>query len=143
MLQKQFLLLIVFFCIASTIFAQTVTGVRISFKTTDNDKDDDTGVETIFKTSNNTDIAYRRDNYGHFNDHSEFNADLQMRNSSIDCNNMAGSTITINIFPNGHDTWNFDFDLIITCSDGSTKSYPFRGIHLTQSNINFVGTLTN
>ena len=143
MTRKTLLLLCIVTGLASITQAQTVTGVSISFKTTNNDKDGDTGVEAIYKTGDNTIVAYRRDNYGHFNDHSEYLASLDLKNSSVGCGNTPGSTITINIFPNGHDTWNFDFDLIIACSDGSTKSYPFRGIHLTQDNTNFVGTLNN
>ena len=143
MLTKTLILLSMFACLTSSLFAQTITGVSISFKTTSNDKDGDTGVEAIYKMADNTIVAYKRDNYGHFDNNSEYLATLDLKNSTIGCGNTAGSTITINIFSNGHDTWNFDFDILIACSDGSTKSYSFRGISLNQNNNNFVGTLTN
>ena len=143
MLTKTLILLSMFACLTSSLFAQTITGVSISFKTTSNDKDGDTGVEAIYKMADNTIVAYKRENYGHFDNNSEYLTTLDLKNSTIGCGNTAGSTITINIFPNGHDTWNFDFDILIACSDGSTKSYSFRGISLNQNNNNFVGTLTN
>jgi len=106
---------------------------KLRFHTNDEDKDHDTHVTITVRDSGGT-IAARADNdFGHFDDQSDFETFVPVRNQSSSAQMQAGQ-ITIRIDPNGHDTWRFNFDLDLVFDDNSRLGGGQAGLSLDQNN---------
>lgn len=113
---------------------------RIRFHTNDEDKDHDTHV-TITVRDGGGNIAARVDNdFGHFDDQSDFETFVPIRNQSSRADMQTGR-ITIRIDPNGHDTWRFNFDLDLVFDDNSRLGGGQTGLQLNQNNREFTAGL--
>jgi hypothetical protein len=106
----------------------------ITFHTNDEDKDHDTHVTVTVKDVNGLVCAQVDNDWGHFNDQSNAGPfGLFIRNQQTEDLLQSGS-LTIRIDPNGHDTWRFNFNLVLTFNDGSTLSGGVGGLQLSQNN---------
>jgi hypothetical protein len=104
----------------------------ISFHTNDEDKDDDTHITVTMKDKDNIVSALISNDFGHFDDHSDTGPyALTILNPSSRGSVQSGS-VTIHIDPNGHDTWRFNFFLLLRFSDGKTLSGGANNLELTQ-----------
>jgi hypothetical protein len=84
------------------------------------------------KDKDNIVAAYISNDFGHFDDHSDTGPyALTIYNPSSRSSLQSGD-ITIHIDPNGHDTWRFNFILLMRFSDGKTLSGGANGLELTQ-----------
>jgi hypothetical protein len=119
---------------------KAISGVKVEFATTQQNKDHDTGVEVYYRTADNRVIATARIEQG---DNTEYPPNtsailsLEMKGSYYD-SDLPHSKINIRIFPNGHDTWTFDLNIIIVYSDGTESSFiSSTGWSLSQDNSSY------
>ena len=97
--------------------AVTVSNLKIEFRTADDDKDDNTGLDVrIANVTSYTQTANER-----FPDPGVKTKD--MTPSSVPLVQLRGCQLWITISPAGHDTWKFDFTLSGDRSDGGKFSY--------------------
>lgn len=104
-----------------------LTGARINYRTTDNDKDHDTTVVTIVDVGGTT-IASAAGAYGKWDDH--FNAGwigLNVVERRRKAEVLGAGTLKIVERPNGSDEWHFDYTLELTFSDGAVKTFDGSG----------------
>ncbi len=96
-----------------------LTGAKIIFNTTTNDKDGDTKVRVIIKDDSRTAVLEIEGDFAHFDDHSTHTEDLRLLNlTSRD--SVKKGTWEIRITPNGDDRWEFNFEIDFFFNDGST-----------------------
>jgi hypothetical protein len=99
-----------------------VRSLWITFGTRNEDKDADTGLVVEVRAANGRVLAryqQRRDKkYGRFFTHTE---QLQT-DSPVFETEMTSAVLTVDISPNGNDTWEFDWQLDGTWSDGQPFS---------------------
>ncbi len=99
-----------------------IRSVWISFRTTFDNKDDDTGVLVQMSLPNGRVLAryeqMRNKEYRQLFTHTE---QLQLLGPVLE-RDLAGTILTIDISPNGSDTWEFEYTLEGTWSDGSPFS---------------------
>src|SRR2546430_4517968 len=106
----------------------------ISFHTNDEDKDHDTHVTVTVRDVNGLVCAQVDNDWGHFDDQSDAGPfGLIIRNRQTP-DLLQSGTLTIRIDPNGHDTWRFNFNLVLTFLDQSTLSGGQQGLQLSQNN---------
>jgi hypothetical protein len=92
---------------------------KITFQTNDEDKNDDTLVLVSVRNSATTIAAQIEDRFQHFNDHSDAGPfDLLVVNP-LPRDQLKTGNMTIQITPNGNDTWRFNLFLDLRFSDGS------------------------
>lgn len=105
---------------------------RISFHTTDEDKDDDTHVTVTLVDDDGITAARISNDFGHFDDHSDSGPyALTILNPSRKDSLQSGKII-LRIDPNGHDTWRFNFFIDMQFGDGTRLSGGANGLELTQ-----------
>lgn len=107
--------------------AQVVlTGARVGFFTTDDNKDFDTRV-SINLTLGGAAVASVSDTWGEFPD----NSDSGMKDLAITDHAVAKEAIIkdgkvqLVAAPVGHDEWHFNWEIVLMFSDGTTNRYPF------------------
>ena len=106
---------------------------RVRFHTNDEDKDHDTHVTFTVRDSGGRIAARIDSDFGHFDDQSDFETFVPIRNQSSAAEMQAGS-VTVRVDPNGHDTWRFNFDLDLVFDDNSRLGGGQAGISLDQNN---------
>ena len=111
-----------------------LANAAVSFHTNDEDKDHDTHVTVTVRDVNGLVCAQVDNDWGHFDDQSDAGPfGLKIRNRQAVQPLQSGS-LTIRIDPNGHDTWRFNFNLVLTFDDGSTLAGGADGQQLSQNN---------
>jgi hypothetical protein len=111
-----------------------LANATISFHTNDEDKDHDTHVTVTIRDVNSLVCAQVDNDWGHFDDQSDAGPfGLNIRNRQT-ADLLQSGNLTIRIDPNGHDTWRFNFNLVLTCGDGATLSGGVQGLQLSQNN---------
>ena len=112
----------------------TLQEASISFHTNDDDKDPDAKVTVTVKDFNNNPVALLSDTLGHFDDHSD-NGPFRLpvlSNSSRE--QVRRGRVEIRIDPHGNDTWKFNFDLLLTFSDGTILGAGVDRLELSEDN---------
>jgi len=105
----------------------TLIGASVSFRTTDNDKDGDTNVSIYVICGGNT-VAAVSGQWGHWDDNSDhgpftLNVSDHPRKDQV----IGACTARVVESPNGHDEWHFNWGMVLTFSDGTSKSYNWGG----------------
>ena len=123
--------------------AQVVlTGARVGFFTTDDNKDFDTRV-SIHLTLGGATVASVSDTWGEFPD----NSDSGMKDLTITDQAVAKEAlikdgkVQLVEAPVGHDEWHFNWGLVLIFSDGTTKKYDFAGGNVDYDRANIVKEL--
>lgn len=104
----------------------TFSGASIFFRTTDNDKDDDTHVSVSIKCGGSI-VASVSGTWGHWDDNSDhgwYGLNVTERPEKA---SMSGCTLVIVESPNGHDEWHFKWYLSMGFSDKTQKAYDGNG----------------
>ena len=110
----------------------TLANAKIEFHTNDEDKDYDTHVTVDVTDFDNVLCAHVDNDFGHFDDQSNNGPfELEIINASSKDACQRGN-VRIRIDPNGHDTWRFNFTLILIFDDGSSLSGVETGLQLSQ-----------
>jgi hypothetical protein len=120
----------------------TITNIRVSFFTHDDDKDGNTSVSVLVQNRGNwffpQDIARLENfagNMGFRDDPPSTHAfDLALASENIRLSDVTIPTYSITIAPTGNDRWIFDMTFTLTASDGFQSSSTTRGIILDQNN---------
>jgi hypothetical protein len=102
-----------------------LTGVRVVYRTRDDNKDHDTRLESWINMSGGREAAYAS-RYGEYDDWSEHVVDLTPKTNVMRKADIRGSWLQIRVTPNGNDTWRFRCEVTLYFSDGSfhSKSFP-------------------
>lgn len=105
----------------------TLSGARVHFRTTDDDKDGDTNVSVSVICAGNT-VAATSGSWGHFND----NSDSGWKDMSIIVTQPKAAVPGVCIAqliesPNGHDEWHFNWTIELRFSDGTTMRRDWGG----------------
>jgi hypothetical protein len=112
----------------------TLTNATITFRTNDNDKDDNTHVIVTIHDAANQVAARISSDFEHFDNNSTHGPfGLTIENPSTFENLQTGS-VAIHIDPVGHDTWKFNAYVDLYFSDGQHLSGEFGNQQLTQDN---------
>jgi hypothetical protein len=121
---------------------RTVRSLWITFSTGSEDKDADTGLRVQVTSAAGRVLGkyeQRRDKrYSVFHNHTEH---LQLEGPVLEAE-MISATLTIDISPNGNDTWNFAWQLDGTWSDGGPFSDHATGIALSDERAHLERTLS-
>jgi hypothetical protein len=131
---KKLLLLPIILIFSLAAHAQSITGIKVVFQTGADDKDNDTGVEVIYKTSGDVIMGQKTDNGTRYPDQGVNTLSLDLSGGPFFVSDLTNSKLDIRIYPNGHDTWRFDYDIQVFLDNGSTLDYPVRGWVLSQNN---------
>jgi hypothetical protein len=111
----------------------TLVNANITFHTNDEDKDDDTLVTVLVLKGEDTVAAQISDRFQHFNDHSDAGPfDLEIV-TTLTRDDLKTGQVTMEITPNGNDTWRFNFFLDLRFSDGSHLFAKASRLQLTES----------
>ena len=122
-----------------------LTKVSVRFVTHNDNKDHDTRLDVRVK--NRTSIFLSEDiaeglNLGgdmEFVDPSSHSFDLVLKSNSITLKDITLPIVNIDIQPNGHDRWIFDYTLSLIFDNGKTFSSTQTGIVLDQDNKHHTG----
>ncbi len=109
-----------------------LVGAQVSFHTNDENKDNDTHVTVTVRDQSNVVAATISSDFGVFDtntDNGPFQLTIQNASS---WNNLRGGATTIDIDPNGNDTWRFNFTVDLTFADGTHLGNQIGGVELTQ-----------
>src|SRR5207237_615457 len=68
-----------------------------------------------------------------FRDGSENVVTLALYKTPTPMENVTGKLITICIYPNGHDTWRFNYSLVVKLEEGSSRAFVQNGLTLSQN----------
>jgi hypothetical protein len=110
----------------------TLVNANITFHTNDEDKNDDTLV-TVSVQKGDTVAAQISDRFQHFNDHSDAGPfDLEIV-TPLTRDELKTGLVSMEITPNGNDTWRFNFFLDLRFSDGSHLFARASRLQLTES----------
>lgn len=122
-----------------------LTGVKIRFTTHNDNKDHDTRLNVSVKNrvsmflsqdlAEGIDMAHDVE----FNDPSTHEFDLTVKDSTVTVKDIGLPVVNIDIQPNGHDRWIFDYTVSLRFEDGKTFSSTKSGIVLDQDNRHFTG----
>ncbi|MCW3127803.1 MAG: Allergen V5/Tpx family protein [Bacteroidetes bacterium] len=105
----------------------TLTSGSVSFRTTDNDKDDNTNVSVFIKSGGNT-VANWSGSDGHWNDNSDHGPYGLSIINHIRKDQLIGPGQAVLVeAPTGHDEWHFNWSVTLNFSDGSSKRYDWGG----------------
>jgi hypothetical protein len=129
----------------------TITGVRASFFTHNDNKDHDTSVSVFVQNRVNMFLAQDIARLEHFAGNTEFGDDppsthgfdLGLASDNIRLSELNLPTFRITVAPVGDDRWIFDVTLTIAASDGSQSSSTTTGIILDQDNRIFNGVFSS
>jgi hypothetical protein len=104
-----------------------LSGAKVYFHTTDNDKDHDTHVSVYVICGGNT-IASTGGTWGKFNDNSDAGPFGLTVTEALRKDQIIGScSARLVEAPKGHDEWHFNWALILTFSNGTEKRYDWGG----------------
>ncbi|PPK64995.1 hypothetical protein V5P93_004260 [Actinokineospora auranticolor] len=102
----------------------TLRSASITFTTLTDNKDFDTLVTVVVKDRDGRVDAQTSGFFGEFKDQTSKTLPLRIRTGATWDAIENGGSITVTIAPNGHDTWNFAYELDLSYSDGDA------GFHL-------------
>jgi len=122
--------------------AQTLQNASIKFHTTNDDKDNDTHVTVDIMNGNGTVVAHIDNDFGHFNDNSDNGPYDIPISGTLNLSDMPRGSVKIRIDPNGHDTWNFNYFLNMTFSDGTPVNQSNSNISLKNQSEQIFGLNT-
>ncbi|MFI9380767.1 Ig-like domain repeat protein [Kutzneria sp. NPDC052558] len=109
-----------------------LVGAAVSFHTNDENKDFDTHVTVTVRDRNNVVAAVISADFERFDTNTDYGPyQLAIQNQSSWQDLRSGVT-TIDIDPNGNDTWRFNFTVDLTFADGSHLGNQIGGVELTQ-----------
>lgn len=130
----------------------TLTGIKIQFRTHNDNKDHDTRLDVAVKNKVNVflsqDVASAQNLGGdmEFVDPSTHDFDLPLAANNIKMSDLTQPYVNIHVKPNGHDRWIFDYtvSLLFTDATGGTKTFSSttNGIILDQDNKDYNGVFT-
>jgi hypothetical protein len=113
----------------------TLVNAAITFTTLTDNKDHDTFLSVQVKDSRNRIAAQTSGFFGEFGDQSSITLPLKVRTKSTwDSLENGSGTVTITITPNGNDTWNFAYELVLNYSDEDSGFHVNPGTSLNQDN---------
>jgi hypothetical protein len=129
---------LLFFGLSTITFAQSVTAIKISFKTTSDDKDWNTQVRDRL-ILNGKDVATLNccsaDRHGdHWNNNSNTSAPMALIATTLKKSDLPNCTLELGMIPVGKDTWVFVPTLTVTYSDGTIDQWSFPETPLTSTN---------
>ena len=93
--------------------------MQTTFNTLNNDKDDDTRLEVWINKAGEREAAYLDIQGQKFDDNSIHIFDVPRKNNPMTRAEIPGSWVQLRIAPNGNDTWNFQFRVMLRFDDGS------------------------
>ena len=93
--------------------------MQITFNTLNNDKDDDTRLEVWINKAGEHEAAYLDIQGQKFDDGSVRVYDVLPKSNPMTRGEIPGSWVQLRIAPNGNDTWNFQFRVMLRFNDGS------------------------
>jgi hypothetical protein len=99
--------------------------MQITFNTLNNDKDDDTRLEVWINKVGEQEAAYLDIQGRKFDDNSINIFDVPRKNHPMVRAEIPGSWVQLRIAPNGNDTWNFQFRVMLRFDDGSVYEKQF------------------
>lgn len=112
-----------------------LTSASITFFTDTDDKDGDTFVRVAVTDGTQSQRLGALVNgfFGHFDDQSARGPFSMVVRSGETADALEGGNIQVSIVPNGHDTWNFSYELDLGFSDGSIEPIESGPISLNQN----------
>jgi hypothetical protein len=110
-----------------------LTGMRITYRTQNDDKDGDTRVEAWINMSGEREAAYVDVGGMHFDNNSTHIFDGQAKSNPMRRADIPGSWLQIRIDPNGNDRWVFECDLMLRFNDGTIHEQSFQRTTLDQN----------
>lgn len=115
-----------------------LVGAKVTFRTLNDDKDDDTCLEVWVNKPGGAEAAYSDYVYGHFDDWSYQPVQLKPKSNVMTKAELLGASIRVRIHPHGNDTWKFQLDPAaeLYFSDGTLYSKAFLGGTTIDQNIN-------
>ncbi|WP_018681595.1 hypothetical protein [Actinokineospora enzanensis] len=111
----------------------TLRSASITFTTLTDDKDSDTLVTVLVKDRDGRVDAQTTGFFGQFKDQTSKTLPLRIRSGAAWDALENGGSITITIAPNGHDTWNFAYEVDLSYSDGDAGFHLNPGTSLSES----------
>lgn len=106
---------------------RTIRSIALELNTTNDDKDNNTYLECQILTSDNHWLAQNSGQFGLFPDNSFYTLYLNLGNANYSETLLSQSSIFLRIVPDGDDTWNFNWCVIVTYTDGSQSRSCGRG----------------
>jgi hypothetical protein len=131
---KRLMLLTIISIFSFAVHAQSITGIKVIFQTGADDKDYDTRVDVTYKTAGDVIMGQKSDNGTRYPDQGVNTLPLDLSGGPFSVADLVNSKLDIRIYPNGHDTWRFDYDIQVSLDNGNTLDYPVRGWVLSQDN---------
>jgi hypothetical protein len=129
---------LLFFGLSTITFAQSVTAIKISFKTTSDDKDWNTQVRDRL-ILNGKDVATlnccsadRKGDLWHNN--SNTSAPMTLVSTTLTKSDLQNCTLELGMVPVGNDKWVFVPTLTVTYSDGTNDQWTFQETTLVSNN---------
>ena len=83
----------------------------------------------LFRSSKDL-VASKEGQFGKFDNNSSETVELALAGTYYDTD-LSKSTIYLHFGPNGHDNWNFNFDIVITWQDGTQSISNLKGLNLS------------
>lgn len=119
------------FIFAQNLIEPTLTSAVVSFKTRNDNKDDDSKLDIWMELSSRGTFAKKLKIYGEFDDNSYQSFPLII-NEQIKKSQVRGSYTKLFLSPNGNDTWKFNIYINLTFTDGTSYSYTYNTESLSQ-----------
>jgi hypothetical protein len=112
--------------------------VTVWFKTTEDDKDPDTLLSVFVRAGKGQVVAVvaSAENVGGMyfpSDNSARELGLTVTAPYSNRSQVENGTVTIVITPNGHDTWKFDFTIVISFENASAYQNSYSGVVLSEA----------
>ena len=109
---------------------RTIGSIAVVFNTTNDDKDNDTYLECQMLTPDNHWFANNAGQFGLFPNNSTYTLNLNLGSPYYSETLLSQSSLYVHIIPNGHDTWNFGWCVVVTFTDGTqTRSSGTGGLN--------------
>lgn len=120
--------------ILAPITPASITSVTANFRTTSDDKDDDTKFDIALTTADDKPIAEAKNVFGKYEEGSDHSVPLEKK-GDFGKAALENSKVKIRITPDGKDQWDFNLTLEFKFSDGTTVlSKPLNGNVMTERN---------
>jgi len=103
----------------------TFQSMQTTFNTLNNDKDEDTRLEVWINKAGEREAAYLDIQNHKFDDGSINIFDVPKKNNPMTRAEIPGSWVQLRIAPNGNDTWNFQFRVMLRFDDGTIYEKAF------------------
>jgi hypothetical protein len=111
-----------------------IRSLWITFRTTADDKDDDTEVLVTVKPESGQIVARYRQARAKVYETGFLHTEQLQLAGPVSEHEVVGANLTIEISPNGSDTWMFDWELVGSWSDGVPFSVGQTGVALDENN---------